>query len=163
MKCPKCHTGNPETSRFCSNCAASLTQAGEPGVSMTRTMETATDEPARGTLFAGRYEVIEELGKGGMGRVFRVYDAKIKEEVALKLLRPEISSDARTIERFSNEIRLARKIIHKNVCRMHDLHEEKGAHFITMEYVAGEDLKSFIRRAAPLNSGKAVFIARQIA
>ncbi|MCX6568475.1 MAG: serine/threonine-protein kinase, partial [Candidatus Aminicenantes bacterium] len=126
-------------------------------------METATDEPARGTLFAGRYEVIEELGKGGMGRVFRVYDTKIKEEVALKLLRPEISSDARMIERFSNEIRLARKIIHKNVCRMHDLHEEKGAHFITMEYVAGEDLKSFIRRAAPLNIGKAVFIARQVA
>ena len=130
---------------------------------MTLTIETATDEPARGTLFAGRYEVIEELGKGGMGRVFRVYDSKIKEEVALKLIRPEISSDARTIERFSNEIRLARKIVHKNVCRMHDLHEENGAHFITMEYVAGEDLKSFIRRAAPLNFGKAVFIARQIA
>ncbi len=163
MNCPKCHTDNPDTSRFCSNCAASLTQAGEPGVSMTRTIETAADEPARGTVFAGRYEVIEELGQGGMGRVFRVYDTKIKEEVALKLLRPEISSDARTIERFSNEIRLARKIIHKNVCRMHDLHEEKGAHFITMEYVAGEDLKSFIRRAAPLNSGKAVFIARQVA
>jgi serine/threonine protein kinase/tetratricopeptide (TPR) repeat protein len=163
MNCPKCHTDNPDTSRFCSNCATSLTRAGEPGLSMTRTIETATDEPGRGTLFAGRYEVIEELGKGGMGRVFRVYDTKIKEEVALKLLRPEISSDARTIERFSNEIRLARKIIHKNVCRMHDLHEEKGAHFITMEYVAGEDLKSFIRRAAPLNSGKAVFIARQVA
>ena len=130
---------------------------------MTLTIETATDEPARGTLFAGRYEVIEELGKGGMGRVFRVYDSKIKEEVALKLIRPEISSDARTIERFSNEIRLARKIVHKNVCRMHDLHEENGAHFITMEYVAGEDLKGFIRRAAPLNFGKAVFIARQIA
>ena len=97
-----------------------------------------------------------------MGRVFRVYDTKIKEEVALKLLRPEISSDARTIERFSNEIRLARKIIHKNVCRMYDLHEDKGAHFITMEYVAGEDLKSFIRRAAPLSSGKAVLIARQV-
>jgi len=163
MNCPKCHTDNPDASRFCSNCAASLTRAGEPGVSMTRTIETGADEPGRGTLFAGRYEVIEELGKGGMGRVFRVYDTKIKEEVALKLLRPEISSDARTIERFSNEIRLARKIVHKNVCRMHDLHEEKGAHFITMEYVAGEDLKSFIRRAAPLNSGKAVLIARQVA
>jgi serine/threonine protein kinase/tetratricopeptide (TPR) repeat protein len=163
MNCPKCHTDNPDTSRFCSNCAASLAQAGEPGVSMTLTIETATDEPARGTIFSGRYEVIEELGKGGMGRVFRVYDTKIKEEVALKLLRTEISSDARTIERFSSEIRLARKIIHKNVCRMHDLHEEKGVHFITMEYVAGEDLKSFIRRAAPLNSGKAVLIARQVA
>ena len=126
-------------------------------------MESTTDELARGTVFAGRYEVIEELGTGGMGKVYRVFDNRIKEEVALKLLRPEVASRQRTVERFRNEIRLARKIVHKNVCRMFDMGEERGTQFITMEYVAGEDLKSFIRRVGRLPVGKAVIIGRQIA
>ena len=99
-----------------------------------------------GSTFAGRYQIIEELGKGGMGKVYKVFDTKIKEKVALKLIRPEVASDKETIERFCNEIRLARKIGHRNVCRMFDLGEAEGAHFITMEYVPGEDLKSMIRR-----------------
>ena len=132
-------------------------------VSFTKTLETTTDELARGTVFAGRYEIIEELGAGGMGRVYRAFDTRIKEEVALKLLRPEVASRPKTVERFRNEIRLARKIVHKNVCRMFDMGEERSTHFITMEYVAGEDLKSFIRRVGQLPVGKAVLIGRQIA
>jgi len=69
-----------------------------------------------GSTFAGRYQVIEELGKGGMGKVYKVFDTKIKEKIALKLIKPEIASDRETIERFSNELKLARKIRHKNVC-----------------------------------------------
>ena len=84
--------------------------------------------------------------------------------MALKTLRmPEVATSTRTIDRFRNEIKFARKIVHKNVCRMFDMGEQAGAYFITMEYVAGENLKSFIRRIGQLPVGKAVFIAREIA
>jgi serine/threonine-protein kinase len=76
---------------------------------------------ATGTTFAGRYEIIEELGKGGMGKVYRVLDKKLNEEVALKLIKPEIALDKKTVERFSNELKIARKIVPKNVGRMFDL------------------------------------------
>jgi len=66
------------------------------------------------------------------------------QKVALKLLKPEIASDRETIERFSNELRYARKISHRNICRMYDLGKAEGTHLITMEYIRGEDLKSFI-------------------
>jgi len=160
IQCPNCHSDNTDTARFCSNCATPLPSSKE--IPVTETLETPTEELTRGTTFANRYEIIEELGKGGMGKVYRVEDKKIKEEVALKLIKPEIASDKKTIERFSNELKMARKIAHRNVCRMYDLGEEKGAHYITMEYVPGEDLKSFIRRAGPLNSGKTLFIAKQV-
>jgi serine/threonine protein kinase/Tfp pilus assembly protein PilF len=116
----------------------------------------------RGSLFAGRYEVIEELGKGGMGKVYRVYDKKIDEEVALKLIRPEVAADVETIRRFSNELKLARRIAHRNVGKMYELMEDEGAHFITMEYVAGENLKSMIRMSGQLGIGTAVSIAKQV-
>ncbi len=117
----------------------------------------------RGTKFAGRYLVIEELGQGGMGKVYRVEDTKIKEDVALKFLKPDISSDKFSIERFRNELKLARKISHKNVCRMYHFGESDGCLFITMEYVPGEDLTCTLRRVGPLSPSKAVFIAGQIA
>jgi len=116
----------------------------------------------RGSTFAGRYEVIEELGKGGMGRVYKVFDKKIKEAVAMKLLKPEIAADEKTIERFSNELKFARKISHRRVCRMYDLGQEGTTFFITMEYVPGEDLKSFIKRSGHLTETKAVSVAKQI-
>jgi len=126
------------------------------------TLETPAEGLTRGILFAGRYEIIEELGTGGMGSVYRAEDTKIRQEVALKLIRPEIAASRRTIERFRNEIKTARMIGHRNVCRMFDLGEEKGAYFITMEYVSGEDMKSFLRRAAPLSPGRAISIGKQI-
>jgi serine/threonine protein kinase/tetratricopeptide (TPR) repeat protein len=162
MKCPKCLFDNPDESRFCGNCAAPLIPPEEGSVSSTETLETPTEELTRGIIFAGRYEVIEELGKGGMGKVYRVEDKKIKEEVALKLLKPEIALDKKTIERFSSELRTARMISHRNVCRMFDLGEERGTHYITMEYVPGEDLGSFIRRIGQLPVGKALSIAKQV-
>ena len=97
-----------------------------------------------------------------MGRVYKVFDTKINEKVALKLIRPEVASDRETIERFSNELKLARKISHRNVCRMFDLGEAEGAHFITMEYVPGEDLKKLIRMSGQLGVGTAISMAKQV-
>lgn len=160
MKCPKCQTDNPETATFCADCGTNLTLS--KYIKVTETLEIPTEELTRGTIFAGRYEIIEELGKGGMGKVYRVEDKKINEEVALKLIKPEIASDKKTIERFSNELKMARKISHRNVCRMYDLNEEDGTTYITMEYVPGEDLKSFIHRSKRLDIGTAISISKQI-
>jgi len=163
MKCPKCETVNPADSKFCKECATPLPPGIKEQVSFTRTLETTTDELTRGTLFAGRYEIIEELGEGGMGKVYRAHDTKLNEEVALKLIKPGIAADKRTVERFHNEIKIARKITHKNVCRTHDLGEEGKTLFLTMEYVRGEDLKSLIHRMKVLAVGSALSIARQVA
>jgi len=119
-------------------------------------------ELTTGSTFAERYQIIEELGKGGMGKVYKVLDKDIKEKVALKLLSPEIASDETTIERFSNELKFARKISHRNVCRMYDLGKEEGTHYITMEFVPGEDLKRLVRKVGQLSAGKAIFIAKQM-
>ncbi|MCK4501369.1 protein kinase, partial [Candidatus Babeliales bacterium] len=162
MKCPKCDFENPDDTLFCGKCG---TKFSSPELSdfPTTTLPTPLEELTRGMTFAGRYEIIEELGKGGMGEVYRVEDKKIKEEVALKLIKPEITADKRIIERFRNELKFARKIAHKNVCRMYDFNEEEGTPFITMEYVAGEDLKSFIRRSGKLTEAKAIAVARNVA
>ncbi|MDH5705118.1 MAG: protein kinase [Candidatus Aminicenantes bacterium] len=162
MKCPKCRSENPADSSFCSKCGSPLLASEQTLDSHTKTLEMPSGELARGSTFAKRFEVIEELGKGGMGQVYRVFDKKTEEEVALKLLKPEVSSDKKTIERFRNELKLARKISHKNVCRMYDLNEERGTQYITMEYVPGEDLKNTILRVGHLSVGKAVFVAKQV-
>jgi len=161
MKCPKCHFKNPADSGFCSKCGTRLL-ASEEISAPTETLQATKKELTTGSTFAGRYQVIEELGKGGMGKVYKVLDREIKEKVALKLLNPEIAADKDTIERFRNELKFARKISHKNVCRMYDLGKEEGTHYITMEYVPGEDLKSTIRRVGPLGAGKTLFIAKQV-
>jgi tetratricopeptide (TPR) repeat protein/TolB-like protein len=161
-KCPKCLHDNPPDTLFCGRCATRLDGA-VPGPSFTRTLETPRGEYGRGTVFAGRFEVIEELGAGGMGRVLRVFDKEIGEEVALKLLHSGIALDHKTVDRFRNEIKFARKISHRNVCRMHELHQEGTTLFITMEYVPGQDLKGLIKQTGALTTGKAISIARQVA
>jgi serine/threonine protein kinase/tetratricopeptide (TPR) repeat protein len=160
ITCPKCHHENPDETLYCGKCATSFSLSEE--IDVTETIEAPTEELTRGTTFANRYEIIEELGKGGMGRVYRVEDNKLKQEVALKLIKPEIAKDKKTIERFRNELKIARDIRHKNVCGMYDLGEEHGSHYITMEYVAGEDLKGMIRMMGQLSTGKALSIAKQV-
>ena len=162
MKCPKCNFENSPDTRFCGNCGTQIRHSEGASISSTETLPESLKELTEGSLFANRYEVIEKLGMGGMGNVYRVLDKKINEEIALKLLRPEIASDERTITRFKNELKFARKIIHKNVCRMYDISEADGIQYITMEYVPGEDLKKMIKKIGHLPSGKAVYIARQV-
>ena len=162
IKCLKCAYENPADTVFCGKCAAPLAPGQDKNLATRTFQTTVVRELVSGTTFAGRYQVIEELGKGGMGRVYKVFDEKIKEKVALKLLKPEISADEEAIERFSNELRLARKISHRHVCRMFDLGEDRGTHYITMEYVPGEDLKSVLRMMGQMSAGKAVLVARQV-
>ena len=162
MKCPQCHFDNPSDTRYCGNCGAELRPSEEISSSETETIQGAKKELTTGSTFARRYQVIEELGKGGMGKVYKVFDKEIEEKVALKLLKPEIAAERETIERFRNELKLARKISHKNVCRMYDLSKEEGTKYITMEYVPGEDLKSLIRRIGQFTVEKAISIAKQV-
>ncbi len=159
MKCPKCQTDNPPESTYCGKCA---TRLDPPRPAVTETMGTTREELTTGSTFAGRYQVIEELGQGGMGKVYKVHDTKIGEKIALKLIRPEAGLDKKSLERFSNELKLARKIRHKNVCQMFDLGEDQGVRYITMEYVHGEDLRQLIRKVGRLSPGQAIAIARQV-
>ncbi len=162
MKCPKCDADNTQDSQFCKKCATSLTGVDESQRSITKTIQKPVEELTTGSTFARRYQIIEELGKGGMGKVYKAVDTRIKEKIALKLIKPEISSDSKTLERFGNELKLARKIVHKNVGRMFDINEEKGTHYITMEYVSGQDLKGLIRQSGQLAIGTTISIAKQI-
>ena len=162
MKCPHCSADNTSDSQFCKNCASPLPPSPDFPLSPTLTLPPQAQELALGSVFAGRYQVLGELGKGGMGRVYKVLDTKIHETLALKLLDPVIAAGDRMIERFKNEMILARQISHRNICRMYDLNEADGVPFITMEYVGGEDLKSTVRRVGPLGIGKAVLIASQV-
>jgi serine/threonine protein kinase len=162
MKCPKCQTDNPPTSKFCSECATPLPSPGAIKPDVTETLQTSVKELVTGSTFAGRYQVIEELGHGGMGKVYKVFDSEIKEKIALKLIKPDVASDEDTIERFNNELRLARKVRHKNVSGMFDLGKAEGTYFITMEYVPGEDLKTMIRMSTGMTVGTVLSIGKQI-
>jgi len=160
--CPKCKAENPEESKFCNECGLQLDSMDQMPAPPTLTLEVPKEDLTTGSSFAGRYQIIEELGKGGMGKVYKALDKEIKEKVALKLLKPEISADTKTVERFQNELKFARKIVHKNVGRMYDLGKEKGSYYITMEYVKGQDLKKLIRQSRQLTVGTSLSIAKQI-
>jgi len=163
IKCPKCQAENPETKQFCGDCGTQLPSSRDIHPDVTETLQTPIKELTTGSTFAGRYQVIEELGRGGMGRVYKVHDTELNEKVALKLLRPEVAADADTVERFRNELKSARHVAHKNVCRMFDIGRAEGVPYITMEYVPGEDLKRLIRKIGQMPAGRTVSLARQIA
>ncbi len=115
-----------------------------------------------GRLLAGRYRIIALLGKGGMGEVYRADDLTLGQPVALKFLPEEASRDESLLDRFRNEVRIARRVSHPNVCRVYDVGEVDGHTFFTMEYVDGEDLASLLRRIGRLPQDKALDIARQL-
>lgn len=114
-------------------------------------------------VLASRYEVLDALGEGGMGMVYRVRDRETTEILALKLLRPEIARDPAMMERFKNEIRLAHRITHKNVCRIYDFNRVDDLAYFTMEYVDGESLRAYLKRAGKLTPERTIDLARQIA
>jgi serine/threonine-protein kinase len=115
-----------------------------------------------GAILAERYRIIGLIGRGGMGEVYRADDLKLGQPVALKFLPQRLSSDAPLLERFFAEVRTARQVSHANVCRVYDIGETDGRHFLSMEYVDGEDLASLLRRIGGLPPSKALEITRQL-
>lgn len=119
-----------------------------------------------GAILAGRYRIVGLLGRGGMGEVYRADDLKLGQAVALKFLTDKLARDGAMLARFHSEVRIARQVSHPNVCRVHDIGEietDQGSrHFLSMEYVDGEDLASLLRRIGRLPPDKALEIARQL-
>ena len=116
-----------------------------------------------GRSFAGRYEILAPLGQGGMGVVYKARDRDLDDVVALKLVRPELLAvDPTALERFKDEVRLARRISHRNVARTHDFGEAEGVYYVTMEFVAGTPLKELIRTRARLPVSATVSVGKQL-
>src|SRR4029450_6244128 len=105
-----------------------------------------------GTILADRYRIVGLLGKGGMGEVYRADDLKLAQPVALKFLPDHLLSDGAALSRFHREVRVARQVSHKNVCRVYDIGETNGRHFLSMEFIKGEELSSLLRRIGRLPS-----------
>jgi serine/threonine protein kinase len=116
-----------------------------------------------GSILAGRYEILEPLGKGGMGVVYKARDRVLDEDVAIKVLRPDVAASPEISRRFLAEIKLARAVSHKNVCRIHEYGEDRGLQYISMAFVDGVDLKRILRERGSLPADEAYDVALQVA
>src|SRR5215468_1890249 len=115
-----------------------------------------------GTVLAGRYQIVDLLGVGGMGAVYRAFDRQLTRLVALKTILPEMAGTPTALKRFKQEVLLAQSIVHKNVVRIFDIGEDGGTKFITMDFIVGVDLKSLITQKGKLPSAEAAGITRQV-
>ena len=161
--CPKCSGEVREGWRVCPACLAPLDTATQTIFQQSASSSSSLDEgrfPA-GTVLAGRYRILGLLGQGGMGEVYRAFDLILNQAVALKFLASGKMSEP-ALARFRNEVRVARQVAHPNVCRVYDIGMVEGLHFISMEYLDGEDLDSLIRRIGRLPQDKAIEFARKI-
>lgn len=170
MQCQSCHAELSDDARFCPKC-------GTPSGTGDRTVQKPASSPVSssssgslkhgrflpGAILGERFRIVALLGRGGMGEVFRADDLKLGQSVALKFLPPEMSKDRQRLERLYSEVRIARQIAHPSVCRVYDVGEVDGEHFISMEYIEGEDLSTLLRRIGGLPETKALQIARQVA
>ena len=162
MECPKCHAANNENSRFCSNCATPLGTAGLEPASPTTTLERPVCNLKAGSLIAGKYSILSELGQGGMGVVYKAEDLKLKRFVALKFLPPHLIDSAELKERFLIEARAAAALSHTNICVIYEIGESEAQPYIAMEYVEGETLRDRIK-GGPIKTEEALEYAAQIA
>jgi protein kinase-like protein/PEGA domain-containing protein len=154
MNCPSCQAENEAFATACATCGTSLE---------TPTALVVSVDLSPGTLFDSRYEILGPLGRGGMGMVYKARDRTLDEIVAIKVLRPDFAQDPKMAERFKSEIKLARKVRHKNVCAIHDYGEDRGLLYISMEMVEGVDLKRILKEAGGLPHPEAYDIAIQVA
>jgi tetratricopeptide (TPR) repeat protein/predicted Ser/Thr protein kinase len=115
-----------------------------------------------GTVLAGRYEVLQVLGRGGMGAVYKVHDRELERVAALKTIRADLAGSPEMLQRFKQELVLARQVAHRNIVRLYDISEDSGVKFITMEYVEGEDFRSVLKRRGKLPPEEAIDVIRQI-
>ncbi len=172
MNCPRCQKEIPNDASLCAACGFSFdeaTQRLDPPATPTSKSRSFTSldsiDDARfipGTVLADRYRIVGLLGKGGMGEVYRADDLKLAQPVALKFLPDHLLSDGAALARFHREVRVARQVSHKNVCRVYDIGEIDGRHYLSMEYIKGEELSSLMRRIGRLPPDKATQLARQI-
>ena len=146
MECPKCHSENNDASRFCSNCAAPLAVDARMADSLTKTLATPLPVIAKDKLIAGKYRIIEEIGHGGMGIVYKAEDLQLQRCVALKFLPPHLMDSPELRERFLIEARAAAALSHPNICVIHEVGESEERPYIAMEYVEGETLRDRIRK-----------------
>jgi predicted Ser/Thr protein kinase len=146
VTCPSCHAENPASARDCARCGRAL-------------LPTLT----AGSIVASRYEILALLGTGGMGVVYKAHDRALDDVVALKVLREEFARTGELGKRFRSEIRLARKVTHRNVCRIHEYGEDRGHRYISMEFVDGVNLKELVVRGGGLPLGEAYDAAIQTA
>jgi serine/threonine-protein kinase len=145
MTCPRCRTPNADAAFACRQCGAALGPLGP------------------GAVVGERYLVLEPIGAGGMGVVYKARDRVLEDVVALKVLRPEVAATEEIARRFRSEIRLARRVTHRNVCRIHEYGEHGGLRYISMAYVDGVDLKRTLRERGALPPAEAFGVAGQIA
>lgn len=175
MNCPRCQGELSSDAASCSSCGFSFDDATQrldkPPTSSAKSVEkrslTSLDsiDDARfvpGTILVDRYRIVGLLGKGGMGEVYRADDLKLAHPVALKFLPDHLMSDSAALTRFHREVRVARQVSHKNVCRVYDIGEIDGRLFLSMEFIKGEELSSLLRRIGRLPQDKALQLARQI-
>ena len=160
MQCAVCLADLPDGSRFCPNCGAAVSASAmratgrERSAAVTEAPDTVAagptwpsagreDEPRfpPGSTLLGRYRIISALGKGGMGEVYRADDLRLHQQVALKFLPRDLLDDPDLLARLHQEVRIARQISHRLVCRVHDIAEVDGETFLTMEFIDGEDLR----------------------
>jgi hypothetical protein len=169
--CPACSSEVRSDSTLCPSCGHALDDAATqiletpPRSAPSSTSSFDSIDNARfvpGTILADRYRIVGLLGKGGMGEVYRADDLKLSQPVALKFLPARLLSDGAALARFHREVRVARQVSHKNVCRVYDIGELDGHHFLSMEYIKGEELSSLLRRIGRLPADKALQLARQI-
>ncbi len=177
IRCPKCQNEINEDAPSCPSCGLSFDDATRqldskeyPPKDSGRKVATSAPSFASiddsrfvpGTILAERYRIVGLLGRGGMGEVYRADDLKLAQPVALKFLPEHLLSDGAALARFHREVRVARQVSHRNVCRVYDISEVEGRHFLSMEFIKGEELSSLLRRIGRLPQDKAIQIARQI-
>lgn len=186
MQCPLCQAENLPNAGVCTQCSTPLplsntdlgatisggTIAQGPPPRATYAWSVAVDPPVDapatqgeeliGVMLADRYEILELLGQGGMGAVYKARDTELERLVALKLIRPELASNPEILRRFKQELILAREVTHRNVIRIFDLGQAKGIKFITMEFVEGRDLRTVLRERGKLSPDEAVQIIAQV-
>jgi dienelactone hydrolase/predicted Ser/Thr protein kinase len=162
MECPNCHAENREDSHFCSNCATPLGKARPDQAFLTKTLATPLPVISKDSPIAGKYRIVEEIGRGGMGVVYKAEDIRLQRSVALKFLPPHVAESDELKERFLVEARAAAALSHPNICVVHEVGESEERPYIAMEYVEGETLRDRIKKR-PLNPEEALDIISQVA
>jgi serine/threonine protein kinase/tetratricopeptide (TPR) repeat protein len=162
IKCPKCHSDNTDTARFCSNCATRLGKAGPEQAPLTKTLPTPIPIISKDSLIADKYKIVDEVGAGGMGIVYKAEDLKLKRTVALKFLPLQLPESTELKERFLIEAQAAAALSHPNICVIHEVGETEDRPYIAMEYVEGETVRDRIKKG-PLMPEEALDIISQVA